>query len=119
MKVLVTGATGFTGRALAIKLNSLGYDVRVIVRDLKKANFDNNSEYEIIEGNILDNASVEKAVEGVDVVFNIAAVFREGGLTDDIYHDVHVKGTLNLLNASLRVNKKLLNFIGKPDFLYL
>ena len=106
MIVLVTGATGFTGRHLAIRLNKLGHDVRVIVRNMNKVNFDNNSDYAIIEGNILDRNSVDKAVEGVDIIFNIAAVFREGGLTDNVYYDVHVKGTLNLLEAAKKHNVK-------------
>jgi len=106
MKVLVTGATGFTGKALAIKLNSLGRDVRVIVRDPNKVDFPNKSEYEIVVGNIVDEAAIEKAVKGVDVIFHIAAVFREGGITDQIYHDVHVSATLNLLKAAKKFGVK-------------
>jgi nucleoside-diphosphate-sugar epimerase len=100
MKVLVTGASGFTGRALAIKLNELGDEVRVIVRNSNKLDFRNNSDFEILEGNIVDNEAVEKAVKGVEIVYHIAAVFREGGLTNQVYHDVHVSGTLNLLKAA-------------------
>ncbi|MEE9430496.1 MAG: NAD(P)-dependent oxidoreductase [Melioribacteraceae bacterium] len=106
MKVLVTGATGFTGKALATKLNSLGRDVRVIVRNSKKVDFANNSDYDIFEGSIVDEEAVEKAVKGVDVIFHIAATFREPGITDQIYHDVHVKATLNLLKAAKKFGVK-------------
>lgn len=106
MKVLVTGATGFTGRALALKLNKLGHEVRALVRNPKKANFDNNSDYEIIEGDIADQKVIDKAVEGVESVFNIAAMFREGGVSDQAYYDVHVNGTMNLLNSSKKFGVK-------------
>lgn len=106
MKVLVTGATGFAGRALAIKLNNLGMKVRVLVRTPSKVDFPNKSEYEIVEGNIVDEKIVNKAVQGVEVVYNIAAVFREGGLADKVYHNVHVIGTLNLLKAAKKYSVK-------------
>jgi nucleoside-diphosphate-sugar epimerase len=106
MKVLVTGATGFTGKALALKLNELGWEVRVIVRNPQKVNFPDVAAYEIFAGDIVDEKVVEKAVMGVDIVFHIAAVFREGGLPDQVYHDVHVSATLNLLKAAKKYGVK-------------
>ena len=106
MKALVTGATGFTGKALTIRLNELGYEVRILVRNTQKVNFENNDDYEIIEGNLTDKNAIEKSVEGVDVIFNVAAVFREGGITDQVYHDIHVTSTLDLLKSAQKNNVK-------------
>lgn len=106
MKVLVTGSTGFTGRALAIKLNELGHEVRVLVRNPSKVDFPNVDKYEIIEGNLTDESAIEKAVNGVDVVYNVAAVFREGGITDQVYYDVHVTATVNLLKSAKKYGAK-------------
>ena len=106
MKVLVTGATGFTGRALAIKLKEIGNDVKIIVRNVQKAEYAKDLDIEVIEGDLVDEQSVEAAVRGVDIVYNVAAVFREGGITDQVYHDVHVKSTIYLLKAAKKHNVK-------------
>lgn len=102
MKVLVTGATGFTGHNLAKKLFKSGHDVKVLVRNRAKVNVTDEYDPEIIEGNIIDSEAVEKAVKGCEKVFHIAAMFRTAGFTDKAYYDVHVKGTENLLQSSLR-----------------
>jgi len=104
MKVLVTGATGFTGSHLARKLYDLNYDVRVIVREKSKIEQSNNFEPEIIEGDIRDTDVVKRAVKGVKMVFNIAAIFRTAGNFDKVYWETHVNGTQNLLNASKKNN---------------
>jgi len=100
MKVLVTGATGFTGRHLTRRLYDLGYDVRVMARDKSKVEQSNNFEPDIIQGDIRDRDVVEGAVKGVKMVFNIAAAFRNAGIPDKVYWETHVNGTQNLLNAS-------------------
>ncbi len=102
MKVLVTGGTGFTGSKLAKKLFFSGVQVRLLVRDKSKVQFSDGFEPELIEGDIRDKNSVDMAVKGVEKVFNIAAVFRTAGIPDQAYWDIHVKGTENLLKASLR-----------------
>lgn len=104
MKILVTGATGFTGRHLARRLYDLGYDVRVIVREKSKIEQSKNFEPEIIQGDIRDPGVVERAVKGVKMVFNIAAIFRNAGIPDKVYWETHVDGTQNLLNASNKNN---------------
>jgi nucleoside-diphosphate-sugar epimerase len=108
MKALVTGATGFTGSALVKKLLQDGHEVKVIVRDRSKVIDDNNnSNFIIIEGDIINLKDVEKAIDGVDTVFHVAAVYRTAGISEDIYWATHVKGTENLLKAAYKekVNK--------------
>jgi nucleoside-diphosphate-sugar epimerase len=105
MKVLVTGATGFTGAALANKLLENDHEVRVIVRQQSKIpDSINKSKFEIVEGDITNRKDVERAVDGINTVFHVAAVYRTAGISDDIYWATHVKGTENLLNASLKAN---------------
>lgn len=104
MKVLVTGATGFTGDKLARKLYKSGKNLKILVRDQSQVKVDKEYSPEIIEGDIRDIDTVEKAVEGCDFVFHLAAVFRTAGIPDQTYYDVHVKGTENLLNASFKNN---------------
>ena len=102
MKVLVTGGTGFTGHNLSKKLLEDGHDVRLLVRSTKRVALGPHERLEVQEGDIRDKAAVEKAVEGVTKVFNIAAMFRSAASVDQDYHDIHVKGTQHLLKAALQ-----------------
>ena len=103
---MVTGGTGFTGSNLIKRLCSLGFHVRALIRDKTKENIFDGLNVKIIEGDITDPVAVDKAVEGVEKVFHIAAVFRTASITEKVYWDVHVKGTENLLKSSLRYNIK-------------
>lgn len=99
--VLIIGGTGFTGSHLTAKLLSLGYNVRLLLRSTPKKHPRTwGPQTEIVLGDICDRASVGKAVQGIDTVFNLAAAYRTAGITDAVYHDVHVKGVNNLLRAS-------------------
>ena len=80
MKALVTGAAGFTGSHLVRHLSRAGHSVRALVRpagsgrpDLARAGV------EPVTGDLLDPDSLARAIDGVDVVFNIAALYREAG----------------------------------------
>lgn len=102
MKVLVTGAAGFTGKALTLKLCQLGLDIRILVRDKSRLDSSFSKKVDVVEGDIIDDYLVDNAVKGVDKVFHIAALFRQANLPDKIYWDVNVKGTENLLKSSLK-----------------
>lgn len=101
-KLLVTGATGFVGGHLARRLLKDGHDVSVLVRKTSDAavvdelrNLGAKIEY----GDVVDRDSVFAAVAGKDVVFHIAALFREAKFLDQVYWDVNVRGTENVLDA--------------------
>ena len=104
MKVLVTGATGFTGGHLAQTLAARGDDVRALVRPKSRARFDASKlpRKGVIaaEGDLLDAAAVHRAAEGVDVVYHIAATYREAGQRDSAYRAVNVDGTRHVLEAA-------------------
>ncbi|MFJ9781776.1 SDR family oxidoreductase [Amycolatopsis sp. NPDC101161] len=72
MKVLVTGATGNTGRHVVRGLLDRGDDVRVLVRDPAKA-----AGGEVVQGDIRDNA---EAAEGVDAVYLVWPFYSSEGI---------------------------------------
>jgi len=101
MKILVTGGAGYIGSALVEKLISLGHEVKVI-DDLSNGFIENiNQKAEHLNGSILSKELLSKAVTGVDAVFHLAAKIRveEGEVKPDLYRQVNVDGTLNLLKS--------------------
>ena len=95
MRVLVTGATGFTGGHLARALAARGDTVRALVRDPGRAGAALPG-IELMAGDLTDEASLARAVEGVATVYNIAALYRAAGLDDGVYRAVNATavGTL-------------------------
>lgn len=101
--VLVTGATGFTGAVLTRKLCERGMRVRAIARATSKRGELEGLPIEWIEGNVFDPATVERAVAGVEIIFHVAAAYREAGIADETYRKVHVGSTQLLAQAALKV----------------
>lgn len=74
-RVLVTGASGFLGAAVADVLRSRGYRIRTLVRATSpRANLDARDE--AVVGDILDAASLGRALQEVDHVVHAAADYR-------------------------------------------
>jgi len=108
-KVLVTGATGFTGGYLAEELAHRGYHVRALslpdqnIEKLEKLGI------EVVIGDLTNKDTLPPAVEGIDTVYHIAAIFREQNVPKHYFFDVNVGGTKNLLEASQ--NAKVRRFV--------
>ncbi len=103
MTVLVTGATGFTGGHLARYLRRQGHEVRALVRPatLPRAVRLGDDGVAIVPGDVTDPASLGPACREVDVVYHIAALYREAGHPRSAYRAVNVEGTRHLLDAAL------------------
>ncbi len=101
MKVLVTGASGFTGSHLARMLVESGHEVRALVRRTSSLEPLQDVPVERFEGDLGDEVRLRRAVEGCDRVFHIAAVYREAKLADSYYHEINVLGTRRLAEAAL------------------
>jgi len=108
MDILVTGGTGFTGYNLAKKLKDSGNNVKVLARKTSDTVKLKDLGIDIITGDISDPGSVEKAVKGSEIVYNIAAAYREANLPDNRYWEVNLNGTKNILESSVRNNVKRL-----------
>ena len=102
MKVLVTGSTGFIGEALTRKLLERGDDVRALVRDPAKLTTVGLDISDVVQGDITDAQAVDKAVQGVEVVYAIAGTFREPNLSDERYYEVNVEAVRIMVEAAKR-----------------
>ena len=98
-RVLVTGATGFTGGALAEALAELGAEVRVFARRPQGLAARLQGQVEVACGDVRDRQAVARAVSECDVVYHIAALSRDASTKPQAYWDVNVGGTEAVLEA--------------------
>jgi len=94
MLLLVTGATGRIGRHLVNALLKSDEKIRVFIRD-RMTEFEN---VEIFYGDLIDKEALKKAVDGVDIVFHLAAIVDYSAPEDQMYQ-VNVMGTKNILEV--------------------
>lgn len=104
MTVLVTGVTGFTGGHLARHLLARGTHVRGLVRAKSLGRPEvqalREAGVEIVTGDLADAAAVAAACHGVDVVYHIAATYREAGQPDAAYRAINVTGVRNIVEGA-------------------
>jgi dihydroflavonol-4-reductase len=98
LRVLVTGATGFTGGHLARTLAASGDTVRALVRSAAPAL--DAAGIETVSGDLRDAASIERAARGVDVVYHIAAIYRQAGLRHQEYRAVNAAAVRTVIAAA-------------------
>lgn len=99
-RVLVTGATGFTGGHLCERLAKQGYAVRALVRDTGRCAQLRDWGVELVEGDLRDPPSLARATRGIDAVYHIGALFRPENVSRADMWNTNVTGTKHLLDAS-------------------
>ncbi|MDW8130298.1 MAG: NAD-dependent epimerase/dehydratase family protein [Bryobacterales bacterium] len=113
VSVLVTGASGFLGRALVGRLLEHGLTVRVLVRR-QPAEWRGHDKLQIVAGNLGDPELVQHAVAGVERVFHVGAAMRGGR---EQFLAGTVWGTRNLVEACLKHRVKRLVHVSSLSVL--
>src|SRR6267142_2433887 len=98
--VLVTGGTGFIGANIVRELLAAGAGVRVLARAGGDRRALDGVKVEIAEGDLLDAASVRRAVTGVQQVYHVAADYRLWTPDPAALYRANVEGTRGVLEAA-------------------
>ena len=109
-RVLVTGGAGFIGSNLVRKLLEFGDNVTVLDSLLtgRLRNLDGLPEVRFIEGDVRDEDIVNKAAEGIEVIYHLAASVGNKRSIDHPVLDaeINVLGTIRILEAARRVGAR-------------
>lgn len=101
MRILLTGATGFIGKDLTVRLLERGHELTVVTRNGERVDALHRKRIRIVEADICDAAAMESTatkIDGVDVLIHAAACLNYYGNRRHL-EQVNVRGTRNVLEA--------------------
>ncbi len=99
-RILVTGGTGFLGRRLTETLAGRGEQLRVLVRASSNIEGLAGPNVELVEGDLADESTWDRALEGCDRVFHAAAVVKKWARDRRIFDRVNVEAVDRLLTRA-------------------
>jgi dihydroflavonol-4-reductase len=102
-RVLVTGATGHLGNNLVRRLYAQGDEVRAGMRDMGRRAILDGVGCEVVHADLLQPASLQRALDGVQVLYQVGAVFKHWAPNShrDIYQ-ANLEGSRNIMGAAAR-----------------
>jgi len=109
MKVLVTGASGFIGSNLCEKLIEKGFEVRALILPGSPEWYLEGIEVEKVYGDVCQPETLEKAAQGIEVIFHLAGIARDWGRWRDFIR-VNAQGTENIARAGAKAGVKKILF---------
>lgn len=116
-KALVTGATGFLGKALAFRLRNLGWNVTAFGRNENVGNYLQSRGIHFFQGDLMDKTAVSKACSGQDIVFHSAALSSPWGRYEDFYNS-NVIGTQHIIDACFSHEVSRLVHVSTPSIYF-
>lgn len=104
-RILVTGATGFLGKALIQRLLATGLQPQALARRSMRVSSLEELGIPVVVGDAADKRAVEEAVRGTDAVIHCAGRMGSQGTWEEFYRD-SVESTKNVLEASREAGAK-------------
>ena len=103
--VLLTGASGFVGSAVARRLRQAGLPVRALVRTTSPVGHLADLGLDFATGDLRDAGSVRRAMAGVRHLFHVAADYRLWARNSDELTQTNVAGTCLLMQEAMRAGR--------------
>lgn len=110
--IFLTGATGFIGSRLARELTARGDRLRCLVRAGSDTSDLERLGAELVVGELTDSATIERALEGVDVAYHLAAIYDVGVVNARALERTNVGGTRAFLEAVERAGTPLAIYVS-------
>jgi dihydroflavonol-4-reductase len=118
MTVLITGATGQVGNAIARRLAADGVQVRALVHSRSRDQVNVlPSGVQTVFGDVTDAASLRGALDGCDTVYHAAGIPEQWRRDVNEFTRVNVDGTRNVVEAALAANVKRFVYTSTDDAL--
>ena len=100
-RALVVGGTGFIGSNIALRLVERGWKVTILERSGSSRVLLEGGPFDFVQGDVLEPATLQPALEGIDVVFNAAGVVDYWRQGEEYMMRVNVEGARNIFQACL------------------
>ena len=101
--ILVTGGSGFIGKAFCQSLDLNLFSLRVLQRSLTQSGKNcDRSPAEVVKGDLLNPESLVEACRNIEVVVHLAGIAHVANGKSDLAQTTIVEGTRNLINAAIR-----------------
>ncbi|MFO1038295.1 MAG: NAD-dependent epimerase/dehydratase family protein [Geminicoccaceae bacterium] len=97
---LVTGANGFTGSFMCQYYAQLGIPTRGMYYEPDGRPDFSHPNLELVPGDLRDRASLKRAVDGIEIVQNVAALYRPTNVPEQDYYDVNIDGIRNIVEEA-------------------
>jgi farnesol dehydrogenase len=107
--ILVTGGTGFIGVHLVKKLNQLGHKLKILIRENSDITpFKDFKNITYVKGDVTDIDSLYSSVDGIDLIYHLAAYTRMWARDETIFKEVNITGTENIIKVALEKDLRLI-----------
>lgn len=103
---LVTGANGYTGSMLCQYLAKKGIPTRAMYYGPDGKPDFSHENLELVPGDVRNRDEIKRALDGIEIVHHLAALYRPVNVTNRDYEDVNIGGTRNMLELSAEAGVK-------------
>lgn len=106
MKIFISGATGYIGSRIALRLAGQGHQIHALYREMSKAAIINHPNIRLFQGDILDPESLKRAIEDCEEIYHTAAFARIFHKQVYMIYRLNIEGTANVLEAGIAAGVK-------------